>query len=342
MKKILTVLLIAMVAITSLLASGASESATTDSHDIETLSVYFVPSRDPETIVTQTAPLKELLKNQLASQGWNVGEVEIAVGTNYEAVGEALGAGTADIGLIPGATYVQYDDSADVILTATRAGLSNDSDDPKVWNSNEPTTATDKQAVGYRALFIAGPSAKGKELASKVNAGESLTWEDIDSANWAVMGPTSSAGYVYPTILLQDTYGKGIRDLRHVVQADSYASAFARLASGQVDVLVCYADGRRDYGDEWTAEFGRSQDIWTETDVIFVTPYIYNDTVSVSKTSPIMTDEFKQALQEAFMAIAETPEGQGVIAIYSHEGYQPATSSDYDGARKAMELSRQN
>ena len=89
-------------------------------------------------------------------------------------------------------------------------------------------------------------------------------------------------------------------------------------------------------------EFGAKNDIWTDTDCIFVTPYIYNDTVSVSKTSPIMTDEFKAALQDAFIAIGETPEGLEVISIYSHEGYKKATSADYDGARKAMELSRQN
>ena len=142
MKKALTVLLICALTVTSVFSAGAKETA--GSRDINKLSVYFVPSRDPETIVTQTAPLKQLLKDQLASQGWNVGEVVITVGTNYEAVGEALSAGTADIGLIPGATYVQYDDGAEVILTATRAGLSNDSDDPRVWNENEPTTATDR------------------------------------------------------------------------------------------------------------------------------------------------------------------------------------------------------
>lgn len=341
MKKTLTILFIAILAVSSLFAQAAEEQKS-DSHDIAKLSVYFVPSRDPESIVTQTAPLKNLLKQQLATQGWNIGEVEIAVGTTYEAVGEALSAGTADIGLIPGATYVQYDDGADVILTATRAGLSNESENPVDWNNNKPTTATDQQVVGYRALFIAGPSAKGQELSAKVNNGEALTWEDLDSANWAVMGPTSSAGYVYPTILLQDTYGKGLRDLKHTVQADSYASAFARLASGQVDVLLCYADARRDYEGKWTQEFGRTASIWDETNCIFVTPYIYNDTVSVSKTSPIMTDEFKAALQDAFIAIAQTPEGQDVIAIYSHQGYQKATSADYDGARKAMEFSKGN
>ena len=129
MKKTLTILFIAILAVSSLFAQAAEEQKS-DSHDIAKLSVYFVPSRDPESIVTQTAPLKNLLKQQLATQGWNIGEVEIAVGTTYEAVGEALSAGTADIGLIPGATYVQYDDGADVILTATRAGLSNESENP--------------------------------------------------------------------------------------------------------------------------------------------------------------------------------------------------------------------
>lgn len=67
---------------------------------------------------------------------------------------------------------------------------------------------------------------------------------------------------------------------------------------------------------------------------------IYNDTVSVSKTSPIMTDEFIEALQNAFMRLNETEEGRQVIGIYSHTGYQKAVSSDYDNERKAQELIR--
>lgn len=139
-----------------------------------------------------------------------------------------------------------------------------------------------------------------------------------------------------------DNYdGKTIADLAHTVQADSYGSAFARLASGQIDILVTYADARRDYEDDWTTNYGRSADIWEETDVIGVTPMIYNDTVSVSKTSPIMTAEFIEALQNAFMRLNQTEEGKRVIAIYSHTGYQKAVSSDYDNERKAQELIRQ-
>ena len=128
---------------------------------IDTLKVAFVPSREPQEIITVTEPLKEMLKNELAALGYEVGEVEITVGTTYEAVGEGLEAGTIDVGLIPGGTYVLYDDGAEVILTATRDGLSKDSDNAKDWNDGQPTEASDRQAVSYRALFIAGPSEKG-------------------------------------------------------------------------------------------------------------------------------------------------------------------------------------
>lgn len=369
MKKLITVVLAGMLCFVSLTACGetASQATTNDTNStavsettkaedtaekeataeentaeeaksIDTLHVYFVPSREPEEIVTATEPLRNMLKDELAKEGYNVGNVEISVGTTYEAVGEALSAGTADIGLIPGGTYVLYDDGADVILTATRFGLSKDFDDPKEWNDGNPTETSTEQAVSYRALFIAGPTEKGKELAAKVNAGEELTWEDLDSANWSVMSASSSAGYIYPSLWLNEKYGKNLTELSNAVQADSYGSAFARLASGQVDVLVAYADARRDYEENWTTEFGRTESIWAETNVIGVTDPIYNDTVSVSKTSEIMDDNLKTAIQNAFINIGNTDAGKEIISIYSHQGYQPAQSADYDKERAAQEL----
>nr|WP_090719319.1 phosphate/phosphite/phosphonate ABC transporter substrate-binding protein [Paenibacillus typhae] len=308
---------------------------------IDVLKVSFVPSKDPDQIITATEPLKELLKKQLDTKGFTVGDVQIDVGTTYEAVGEALSAGTTDVGLIPGGTYTLYDDGAEVILTATRKALSNDSDNPKDWNDNKPTTGLDtEQASYYRSLLIAGPSAKGQELAAKVNKGEELTWEDLNSATWAVMSTSSSAGYIYPTLWLQEKYGKSLTDLAKVTQSDSYGSSFARLAAGQADIVVAFADARRDNEEKWTSEYGGTGSIWDQTNVIGVTQPIYNDTVSVSKNSPIMNDELKKALEESFMEIAETPEGKEVIAIYSHEGYKAAQSSDYDGERQAQELIR--
>ncbi|NMN01198.1 phosphonate ABC transporter substrate-binding protein [Bifidobacterium sp. DSM 109958] len=330
--------------VSALAACGnPAANGNADSKNIDTLKVAFVPSKDPQEIITATEPLKNLLKEQLGKEGYTVNNVDITVGSSYEAVGESLSAGTVDVGLIPGGTYVLYDDDVDVLLTATRGGLNVDSDNPKDWNDAAPIKKDDtKQTTSYRGLIIAGPSAKGQELAKKVNSGEKLTWDDIKDANWSVMGASSPAGYIYPALWLKDNFdGKSITDLTHAAQSDSYGSAFARLAQGQFDVLATYADARMDYEQKWTTDFGRPNDIWKDTAVIGVTPAIYNDTVSVSKNSKIMSDEFKKALSDAFIAIAKTDEGKKVIAVYTHEGYQPAKSSDYDNERQAQELVKQ-
>ena len=344
MKKLAAILLVFVLCFTSFVGCGGQtdEPATEGGNvQIDELSIYFVPSRDPESIVTMTEPLSEMLQTELAGLGYDVGAVTISVGTTYEAAGEALVSGTADIGFLPGGTYVLYDDGCEVILTATRDGLSKDFDEAKDWNDGQATEATTNQAVSYRALMIAGPSEKGQELAAKVNNGEELTWDDINSANWSVMSSSSPAGYIYPSLWLQDKYQKGITDLASAVQSDSYASAFARLASGQVDVLLTFADARRDYGANWTTEYGREASIWEETAVIGVTSPIYNDTISVSTTSDVMTDELKAALQTAFINIGNTEEGKAVIAVYSHNGYAPAVPADYDKERQAQQLIRE-
>ena len=103
-------------------------------------------------------------------------------------------------------------------------------------------------------------------------------------------------------------------------------------------MLCTYADARRDYADKWTSEYAMTNSIWEDTAVIGVTPAIYNDTISVSKSSPIMDDDCKAALSQAFINIGDTEEGKAVISIYSHQGYQPAQASDYDSERAAQKM----
>lgn len=334
---------IALFGLVGTLLSGAFGSVTASAQEeIEKLKIMFVPSRDPEDIIAATEPLKQLLKDELAKEGFNVGEVEIEVGTNYEAAGEALSAGTADLGFIPGGTYVLYDEDMDVILTSTRQGLSKDSENPADWNDGKPTERSGDQVTYYKGLIIAGPSEKGQELAEKVNNGEELTWEDLDSAKWAVMSSSSSSGYIYPSIWLGKQFeGKKLSDLANVVQSESYGSSVARLAAEQVDIIVGYADLRMDNAEAWESDMDRDASIFEETNVIGVTPNVYNDTISVSKVSPVMTDELKAAITKAMISIAGTEEGQEVISIYSHEGYKEAKSEDYDTEREAQKILRE-
>ena len=46
----------------------------------------------------------------------------------------------------------------------------------------------------------------------------------------------------------------------------------------------------------------------------------------------------KEAIQKAFINIGNTEEGQKIISIYSHKGYEIADDANYDGERDAQEL----
>ena len=324
--------------------------AVAETVSMDKLTLQFVPSKDADVIITGTKNLPQLLQAELLNQGYDVKDIEISVGVSYEATGEAMAAGTIDIGWLPGGTYALFSDEVDVILTATRAGLSNDSTDPTTWNGEaNKTLKNGPQVTYYRSLIYATPSAYGKELAAKVNAGEALTWEDLDKANWAVLKNSSSAGYIYPTLWLMDNYdGKKLTDLSNVVTLSGYGEAFAQAAAEAVDVIVCYADGRNDYEAAWTiatdssdetgkAGMGREASIWDELNVIGVTPGIYNDTVAVTKAkADIYNPEFIAAMQNALINVINTPEGAEIFSVYSHTGYAVAQDSDYDAARAAL------
>lgn len=345
MKKLLTLALAVLMCVFAI-------AAVAEPVKMDKLTLQFVPSKDADVIITGTKNLPELLKAELLKEGYDVENIDISVGVSYEATGEAMAAGTIDIGWLPGGTYALFsaDKEVEVILTATRDGLSNDSEDPTTWNGDaNKTQPTDEQVTFYRSLIYATPSAYGKELAAKVNAGEALTWEDLNKANWAVLKNSSSAGYIYPTLWLQEHYdGKKLTDLDNVVTLAGYGEAFAQAAAEAVDIIVCYADGRRDYESAWQlptdsadntgkAGMGRTDTIWNELNVIGVTPGIYNDTVSITTANPeVYNPEFIKAMQNALINVINTEEGKEIFSVYSHAGYAVAQDSDYDGARAAL------
>ena len=154
MKKALSLLLAGVMYWACWLAAAVRTRETPGLHSTPDTRNHRRPGIRPSTPAYRVRPLsgaggdhhrhralKQMLTDELAKLGYDVGEVDITVGTSYEAVGEALSAGTADVGLIPGGTYVLYDDGCDVLLTATRDGLSIDSDNAKDWNDNAPTEA---------------------------------------------------------------------------------------------------------------------------------------------------------------------------------------------------------
>ena len=333
--------------------SGGTDGPEETGRTIDTLRFQFVPSVDPDTILAGTSGLGQMVIDGMAERGYTIGSVEITVSNSYEAAGEALSEGTVDVAWLPGATYAACSDRTEVILTATRSGLSNDSTDPWTWNGEANKTIKNGPPVAYyRSLILAAPTEYGKVLAEKINRKELLSWEDLSQARWGVLNSVSSAGCIYPTLWLMKYYGKKLTDLENVVILDSYMDAYQAAAAGEVDIIASYADGRNDYEEAWNLPadqqdsrgrtgLGRTDgdSIWNELNVIGVSDGIYNDAVAVTKANPdIYNEEFMKALQDTLISIISTEEGAKIFAVYSHTGYAVSKDSDYDSARAALKV----
>lgn len=323
---------------------GAAADETPDAggaREVESLKIAFSPYADADIISESTRPLEEMLREKLLEKGYDVREIDMTVGTSYTAVGEALSAGSADLGFISGGNYVLFSDDCDVLLTALRYAINKDSENPADWNDGTIEENTEDMSTYYRCIVLAGPTEKGQALLDKVNRGEELTWDDLNGATWAVLNPTSASGYIYPALWLQENYGRGISDLEHVVECDSHTTSVARLAAGQVDVMVSYGHIRIKNAPIWQSDFGGTAPMAEQTGVIGVTEGIYNDMIAYSKTSETMADEaFRTAVGEAFMELAETEEGREIFGVFSQVGYTWGSDSDYDGERDAQALLR--
>lgn len=324
--------------------AGASSPADSPAEDggpavVERLTIAFSPYADSDAIIAATAPLEALLREKLLEKGYEVKSVRMSVGTSYTAVGEALSAGSADIGFISGGNYVLFSGECDVLLTALRYAISKDSENPADWNDGALEQNTRDMSTYYRSILLAGPSETGQALLTKVTNGEALTWEELNGAAWAVMGPTSASGYIYPSLWLRERYGKTVSDLDSVTQSDSYTTSLARLASGQADIIVGYGHLRTKYASRWESDFGGTDAMERQTGVIGVTEGIYNDMIAYSKASGLMQDEaFRTALGEAFIEIGSTDEGREIIGVFSQVGYEWGDDANYDGERAAQAL----
>ena len=359
MRKCLSIVLIAAVLLT-LCACGSAGSedeaslVLSNRVHFDSITLGFVPSSDSDAIITATETLPEIFKTELAKHGVDVDSISVEVGDSYDATGEAMVAGDVDIGWLPGGTYALYSEDCEVILTATRSGLSIDSTDPADWNDeNNTPTKSDDTVKYYRALIFAGPSEYGQTLAEKVNKGESLTWEELDAAHWATQKVSSSAGYIYPNLWLIKNYNKQLSDLSNVTPLSTgYADALLAAAKGEADIFVGYADLRRDYAECWTlpddetttdgrSGMGGSHSIWHDIKVIGVTDEIYNDAVAVSKNGSLYdtdyTDDLIKIIQQSLIDIINTPQGKEIFKVYAHTGYAMATDEDYEIAKAAIE-----
>lgn len=272
-----------------------------DSPDDDALVLQFVPSRTDTDMQAQAQPLARLLSEQLER------EVEVTIATDYSTIIEAMAAGQVDIGIMPPATYVLAHDqgAAEALLQAQIPAM-----DP------DTATPTDELVDGFRG-----------EILVRADSGIE-TLDDLRGASIAAQNAASASGYIFPVVDLADA-GLDIHEDLTITTVAGIDAAILAVLNGDVDAAFSFEGGR-------VLLLGEIPDVTDQVSVLHLTEdRIPNDAIAVQ---PSMDEDLKQAVKDAFLAIAEDPEGHETISnLYSHQGYVEADQAAYDIVREYTE-----
>lgn len=302
----------AAVSLTVLLASavavGCGKTATQGGTDTKKeggsyvpkeLRVQFVPSQQAETLEAKAKPLEKLLGDKLGIP------VKVSVSTNYNTVIEAMASKQVDVGFLPPSNYVMAHDekkAADLLLQAQRFGV----DD----KTGQPTT----QLVDfYKSMIVVKADSPIKDI--KDLKGKKIAWQDV----------TSSAGYVYPAILMKKNGIDPEKDVTGITVKGHDKGVLAVL-NGEVDAAAVFQDARINVVKDFP-------DVFNKVRVLTFTDPIPNDTISVRND---MSQEWRDKIAQAFIDLGKDEASKKIIfEVYSHQGYVKSDDKKFDIVRQA-------
>ncbi|MDQ0206019.1 phosphate/phosphite/phosphonate ABC transporter substrate-binding protein [Alkalicoccobacillus murimartini] len=278
--------------------NGSGEEAT--GYVPDTLRVQFVPSQNADTLEAKAKPLEDLLSAELDIP------VTVSVSTDYNTIVEAMASEQVDVGFLPPTAYVLAEErgAAEVILQALRYGVNDEDGSP-----------TEDLVETYKSQIIV----------KKDSGIESI--EDLEGKKMGYQSVTSSAGYVWPAAVLIDAGLDPLTDVEPVT-LKGHDQAIISLLNGDVDAAATFQDARNVVTSDYPSVF-------EDTEILEFTEDIPNDTIAVL---PDMDEDWKEKIQQAFIAIGESDEGRAIIKdVYTHEGYVESDDSKFEIVREYNE-----
>ncbi len=251
-------------------------------------------------ISTDIDSLRNMLAEELGM------EVELEMSDDYERIIIAMQAGEAHMGMLAGVDYVKAVDSGgvEVILKALR------------YDTDEFGTQL------FDAPLVSGYST---ELLVHKDSGI-MDVSDLAGKKIAVPNYTSLSCFVWPANFLADNGIDPETDVEWI-NVGGYDTTILALMNGEVDAAFTFVDSRTIF----FSQDDNYEDIIETCVFLTRTPPVPTDTYCVV---PQLGEGFKERLQQAFINIIATEEGYRILnGLYFHEGYAPATYSDYDQTR---------
>lgn len=261
----------------------------------KTLNVEFVPSQNSKRLEAKIKPLQKLLSKELKIP------VKVHISTNYNTIIEGLKSKKIDVAFISPIPYTIAHDqgAADVLLIS------------KGYLVDNKGNKTNELVDYYRSQIVVNKKSNIENL------------EDLKGKEIGLQDVESTSGYIYPLASMED---KGItkQDI-NIQQIKGYDQSLISLLNRDVDAVATYQDARSDLKQDYPK-------IYKDTKVIYRSPKIPNDTISVRSD---MNKDWKDKISNAFVNISKSEAGQNVIGeIYGHEGYRKAQDTDFDKVRE--------
>lgn len=224
--------------------------------------------------------------------------VRVTVASDYAAVIEALRNRTADLAFVHPAGYVLANREAKARIVARN-----------LWHGKATFTAR---------LYVR------KESGLK-------SLEELRGRTIAFVDPASSSGYIYPMVMLIQRGLVRNRDpktfFREVVFAGSHDAAMRALLNGHVDAIASFDMAREQYLKD-PAE--RERVAW-----VAETPPIPEAGVAAREGLDAAT--FAR-VRDALVQIRGPAHADLLKRLYDIDGFEPASDSDYDPVRAAIDL----
>ncbi|MBR0386088.1 MAG: PhnD/SsuA/transferrin family substrate-binding protein [Erysipelotrichaceae bacterium] len=304
---------------------------------IKTLTIAMAPTSDPETLSAAGQPLGKLIQEKLLAHGYEVGEVIVLVGSSNDAVLEGLGNGNVDIAIVPSSTYgLSYSTKYRPILV----GLSNQKmpDDVTIKDiyAEELPSYEDGNYAKYRrsCLYVNVNTETGRKLLEKAEQG-SLTLGDLNAVRWSVGAPSDEIGYIYPSAWLTRMFGSSAK-LSALQNANSYGSDYdniTALLKGETDIITGSADLR----DQTTSQTAfriqypnlatKGETVYDAVRIIGMSAPVINQLIMASSNKK-MTNELIGCLQELFVEVMKSGEGEKCLSILGLKGFAPCTEDE--------------
>jgi len=249
----------------------------------------LVPSQDTEAVL---AGADEIAAQIEAETGLIV---EPLVTTDYTGAVEAMCNGEAHMGALNTFNYVLASarGCADVSIASVRFG----------------------------STFYSG------QLITKADSGITSV-ADLAGKTFCRPDPTSTSGWVIPSITMQANGINPETDLAEIVDAGGHDGVVLAVYNGDCDAGSTFVDARSNIEDEYP-------DVNDVVVVIEESAPIPNDNISFH---PDVDAEVRDMIVNAFLSLTETEEGLEVLnSVYSWSGMEVVGDDFYDGFRQQLE-----